>query len=602
MIGIFMTKNTVENRSQYLSLREILQNTAGELVDGIQALEVLSTMTEGEFLYVGSKLEDFYGRAAAMAEFSKSVAGLVSGDEIRLTMDGLRNLVDDLWAGSKNSEAMADVSLTKLKHILDLIEEVFLCLDDLERITRTLHMLGLSMIIQNATLASPVGSLHALGEDVRKLSAAIDEKAFQIAVETKGAAQSITSILSRLKGLQLTQQTKVDGILKKTQSGLSSLSEKYDFSAEITRDISEISATISGSVGNIVTSTQVHDITRQQFEGSARAFKDLLAALTAEGEDGGSPGEWERARRLVREVVHFCDSQGSSLFHAGDHFVSAAKEIIRNLKSLTGTVRTILGKTMAVMSAERSTSGSFLLRIESDLDSVRSALSALSETVQIGNEISGAIIVVARTAGKLSGFTDDVENIGDEIVLIALNAEVKAEGIGNEGRGLAVIAESVQRISVEAQNCIRGISRLLRSITSTADELSDGVVAAGGTVVPGEKKMSDGLRAFVESLRSVNGKLFAVLSKGEEFGRGLSSDIEEVSAAISVHESVDNVTAEIIANLQKIGSSAKRVLREDTGERRIYERVGEAKDPLHSERDGKAPGGSGEFGWNVELF
>lgn len=594
--------NIAEKRSLNPGFRQLLHNAGKELVDGVQALEVLSTMTEEEFLYVGSKLKDFHDRAAKMAELSKSATGLVSGDEIRRTMDGLRDLVEGVSAGLKNSESMAAVSLTKLRHIVDLIEEVYISLDDLERITRTLNMLGLSMIIQNATLTRPVRSLQVLGEDVRRLSAAIDQKASQIAAETKGAAESITNILSDLSSLQVAQQTKVAGILRKTQAGISSLSEKYDLSAGITLDISEISAEISRSIGNIVTSAQVHDITRQQFEGLAVAFRGILSTLTGSGEDDAWSDEAE-ARRLVDETVDFCDEQGSSLLHAKDHFVFAAREIIRNLKLLTRTVRAIRARTLEVMNTGSSNGDSFLLLIENDLDSVRSALAALSETVQIGNEISQAILVVARTTGRLSGFTDDVENIGDQIELIALNAEVKAEGLGQGGRGLAVIAESVQKISVEAQDCIRSISLLLRSITSSSDELSDAVVSTGETVVPREKKMSKGLRDFIDSLRSVNGKVFSVLSECEEFGLNLSTDIEEVSRAISVHESVDKVAGEILANLWKTASAGRKVMGGDSGKRSYFQgKAGNAEDLQSVEKDRLASCGPYEFGSNVELF
>lgn len=598
-----VTNNIIENRLSPGTFAEMKQNISREVVDGIQALEVLSTMTEDEFLHVGSRLEEFSRRAAAMAELSKSATSLVSGDEIRHTMDGLSALVESVRAGVDNSEAMTAASLTRLKSITELIEEVDPGLDDLGRVTRRLKMLGLSMIIQNATLKRPLESLRILGEDVRKLSEAIDEKASHIAGEVKTAAQSVTDTLSRLSSLQVTLQTKAAGILKKTRSGISSLSEKYALSAGITRDILEISVEISGSIGNIVTSTQAHDITRQQFESSAGVFNGLLAVLADEnGEDAGLSNEAEGDRRTLREIAHFCDRQSSLLLRARDHFVQAAGEVVRNLKSLIRTVLAIRGKTLEVMHTGSLSDSSFFLRLEGDLDSVMSALSALSETVEIGNEISRAIIVVARTAGRLSGFTDDVENIGDRVALIALNAEVKAEGMGQEGRGLTVIAESVQHVSSEAQTCIRGISDLLRSITSASDELGDAVVASADMSTPRSEELSNGLRGFIATLRSVNEKVFSVLGESEEFGRSLSDDIDKVSRSIRVHESVDKVTSEIIDNLQKTGSSVKRLMRVEFGERTDYEMADEAKDRSSVEGDSGIYENSGEFGNNVEFF
>lgn len=599
-----MTNNTAERSRPGPDLRETLLNAARDLVDGVRALEVLSGTTEDEFLRVGSRLEDFYGRAATVAELSRSAAGLVSGDDVRRTMDGLRDLAISVSAGSKNSEVMIDLSLSKLKHIADLTEDVHRGLDDLERVTRVLHMLGLSMMIQNASLTKPVRSLRALGEDVRKLSAAIDAKTSQIADETRTAAESIASILSRLRTLHLTRQKKVAAILKKMQRGLSSLSENYVLSSGVTGGISKVAAEVSVSIGNIVTSTQVHDITRQQFESSAREFRDLISTIGGVAGQGGKgrPDDVD-AGRLLAETVNFCDRQRSALRNARDHFVSAVRDITGNLKSLAGTVRTMLGKTLEVMGRGSSAGGSSLLRIEGDLDSVRSAFSALSETVEIGNEISEAIIVVARTAGRLAGFTDDVENIGDEIVLIALNAEIKAEIIGQEGRGLAVIAESVQKISVEAQDCIRRISHLLGSITSASDELSDAFISSGETAMPHEKEISKDLDDFIALLRSVNGRMFPVLGECEEIGRGLSADIEAMSGAINVHEYVENVAGKVLAGLLETASAAKEAMRGNgEGIRDLFESRREAEDLLSRRPAGPVHGGTPEFGGNVEFF
>lgn len=597
-----MTHDTTENGLMTLTLGDILRKADRELVDGIQALEVLSTMTEDEFLHVGSKLEDFYGRAARMAELSRSAAGLVSGEEIRQTMDGLKDLVGRVSSGLKHSEAMTEVSLPKLKHIVDLIDGIYDSLDDLETITRTLNMLGLSMIIQNATLTRPVGSLQALGEDVRQLSSAIDLKAAQIAEETREAAESITTILNRLGSLRLTQQTKVAGILKKTMSGISSLSEKYDLSARITGDISEISSTVWESIGNIVTSAQAHDIVRQQFEGSAEAFRKLRSELAADIEEAEPSSQGATALESAHKIAKFCETQSSQLILARNGFVSAAKKIILNLTSLSRTVKTIVEKSREVISAGNSGERSFLLLVESDIDSVRSALSALSETVQIGNEISGAIIVVIRTSGRLSGFTDDVENIGDRIALIALNAEVKAEGIGQEGRGLAVIAESIQRISVQAQDCIQGISDSLRSITEAADDLSEAVISTGEQAMPREDEMARGLRNYVDRLSHINEKMFSFLTEGEEFGQSLSDDIQTVTRTISVHESVTDVTDEILANLGDTGSAANKMIFECGEEDNFRERVREAKSLLSGEKTRPPAAGTSDLGNNVELF
>ncbi len=69
-----------------------------------------------------------------------------------------------------------------------------------------------------------------------------------------------------------------------------------------------------------------------------------------------------------------------------------------------------------------------------------------------------------KTVSEMSGFTRAIEYIGDEVELIALNAAVKADQIGEEGRAIGIVADEIQRISAKAQMHTSSIAAILKDV------------------------------------------------------------------------------------------------------------------------------------------
>jgi len=69
------------------------------------------------------------------------------------------------------------------------------------------------------------------------------------------------------------------------------------------------------------------------------------------------------------------------------------------------------------------------------------------------------------------GFVSSIEEVGSEIELIAINASIKAAHTGDEGKALGVLAQAIQRLSVEARERTRGVADVLRSVAEVSRDL-----------------------------------------------------------------------------------------------------------------------------------
>lgn len=165
----------------------------------------------------------------------------------------------------------------KLSGIVTTIDDTRLHLEALEQISRTLRVLGLSDALQSAALKRSGTEAKVLGPDIKALSLVVQEKSRSIGGNVAALGTFIQTTLARLRLLDENHQKKALVVLKTTMSGINALIPKRRFAASTLRDISAAAEDISKSIGNVVTSQQFHDITRQQFERTRNAFAAMSA-------------------------------------------------------------------------------------------------------------------------------------------------------------------------------------------------------------------------------------------------------------------------------------------------------------------------------------
>ncbi len=578
-----------------------LQEKGINIADCIQALEALCSLSEDEFVGIGSRLKEFHSRAVSITEISSLVANLLSGKEITATVEGLNAMMQKVSIYINQSEFRTRNSIATLQSITQDIKDIDDPMDKLREITKTLRVLGISAIIQNANLKKSDHEFRLLGEDVKKLSGVIAEKSKNIRDGIGSLGSIISSSAESLRLLSESQQKKAAVILKKSMSSVCNLNEKYNSAADCAQDISNRSVLIEGSINNIVTLLQSHDIVHQKLEGSKKAFSLMFGDLEKKYEEKQDAfNASAHTERYLREILNFCASQGALLKQIQDEFIIAVSSIIESLGIVVSHVEAMLNKIRQVVSAEGFSRESSLSEVEGDLLAITSMLSTLSESILMRKELSETIASVVNTTEKMSDYIYEIEDIRDDIEIIALNAAVKAERVGAEGKALSVIADSIQAVSSETETYTGSLSQILKSIASHAEKLSADI-SSDGTAFDNElHNVSEELKKSVEFLIEINEKIMANLSEVDSSGKTLSKNIEEVGGNIKVHMLLDSTVSEILLVLSNIKAAIRNVLPGDG--RDAYEMHPE---PLISTagKSGKKTGDKqGGFGDNVELF
>jgi methyl-accepting chemotaxis protein len=522
----------------------------------------LGKSTEGEFLSIGGKLQGFYQHAGEISKISSTVARLMSGEELGTVIEGFRNVTGRMkrleGESRRHTETLRDVlgNLAHLNHHVDGFHKTIL----------RLRVLCVSTSIESARLGDRDAGFEDLANEVGKLSSEIENRCFQLLESSESLRHLIGHTLSRVLDLETTQQTQAGIVLGKTMSSLESLLEKHGLSAAAAGQISTRYEAVSQRIGEIVTSMQFHDITRQRIEHVQQALAGLVthersADNGGRQKDGGFLFGWNPGRirlktpgehlRLVGDVSGL---QIAQLHHAREELVSAVNNILDNLSALANLVAEMARETSKMAGAADETGHSFLTGVEAGFSSVTSALKTYGEA---DHELSLAMNSVGGMLGEMSAHTGNIEAIGEKIKLIALNATVKACRIGDEGATLGVLAEAIHQLSVETRRRTENASEALRSITSASESLC-AAVNANGTVKGGELAfVGEALRTQLQTLQDVNQGIVSLLTRMNSDGCSLSEDIRKTIDGVGVHRHVEQVIGNVAAGLEEIAAFSR---------------------------------------------
>ena len=552
-------------------------------------LESLGKSTEGEFLSIGEKLQDFYQRAGDISKISSTVTRLMSGEELGTSIEGFRNVIDRM----KRLEGESRRNTKTLRDVLENIARLNLHVDGFGKTIRHLRVLSVSTRIESARLGDHNADFETLADEVGKLSLEIENRCFQLLGSSDSLSQLIGQTLAKVLDLETAQQTQAGIVFDKTMSTLESLMERHALSATGAGRISARYEAVSQRIGGIVSSMQFHDITRQRIEHVQQALAGLDPHEQSAGngkrhKDGGflfgfgrmRPRGTEEHLRLVGDVS---DLQIAQLHFAKEELVSAVNNILDNLSAIADLVAEMAQETFKMAGAADETGQSFLNGVEAGFSSVTSALKAYGEA---DRELSLATDSVGSMLGQMSAHTGNIEAIGEKIKLIALNAIVKVCHIGEEGATLGVLAEAVHQLSVETRKRTEKASEALRSITSASESLCAAVNADGKDKGCELASVGEALSAQLQTLQNVNQGIVSLLTQMNQDGCSLSDDIRKTVDGVHVHRRVDQVIRNVASGLGEIVAySRSKGSAEDQADRAERMAALEATYTMEAERE-----------------
>lgn len=500
----------------------------------INGLKSINTNTEKVFLDIGNNLTEYNSKSKLISEIAGTTSKSVSENVLDYGYNKLIKIIEDLNIYFSNSISNITSDKSELLNILNAIEKVTEEIKNFKKIVKHLRVLGISTKIEIARLGTDDKGFSSLVQNVDRLSEVIEIKAGNINQQANYLINEIIKTNLELEKLYKEQDRLSKNVLESATISLEEFKQQYEINKAFVENTFTKTKEITSHISNIVVSIQFHDITRQQIEHVEESFNHLLENINEE-------------KANIDEIIYdICELQVEQLNHSANEFGSAVQDIISKLAEIAKDFKDISVEAEKLYVSGHINGKTHLENVCTELHGITEAI---DKNIEIEQHLNTSINTSVNTVDDLAKFVQEIEDIGDEIEIIALNAIIKAAHVGNEGSALGILAESIQKLSIEAKEQSNAITTKLESVNAIAQSLR---VSLAGLDSRDEIITKNELEKIIENIldNEYNAKSqFIDLNKNI---KNIEKEIFTFANSINIHNKFVDSVYSIISEINKI--------------------------------------------------
>ncbi len=519
------------------------QDWTTQLSNISQGISEITQSTEQHFLDIGSKLQNYVEQAQQMARLSAEITSRMSGEQIQESIDGLQQILQKLKNHLSNLEQHFDSRSDVLTHYLDVTQRIASALEDFRMLVLNLSMLGFLTRVENAHISNTNSGFGTLAQDVKQLGVTIQDKSHQIIGVSGSLSQTIEQTFHGVNDLEQSRRSQAKNLLDTTIHNHQALANRVTNATQASLDVNNQTRDIARSINEIVSSMQFNDITRQQIEHVKEAIEAIIQNI-------GDLDDDEMAA-IIMKLVRL---QSAQLNQSKDELTGAVTNIIRDLQIIGNSVAAMIDNTSNVAWSSDTDGLAFMEEIDSGIGSI---IATLSSDAQEQDRIDATMNSVSGSVEDMSGFVDEIEMLGLQLQLIALNARIKAAHIGLEGVTLDTISGAIYELSKNSRKDTKELSKTLSDVTATAKDFNSRSRSEQQNLHQEVSQMMHDMQQMLSYLHHINDEVLELLTEMNITGNQLIENISTTTTSITIHKLMDEALSTNIDSLNEIADNAE---------------------------------------------
>jgi gas vesicle protein len=460
---------------------------------------------EPKFLKMGNVLQTFYTDLNALIGRVKDTTARMAGageenfPEKAAGLSGKARRILDRYC----SQAAAD--LESVDMLIGHLKTLHSACGLIDRIATNLRVVGINIGVEctrseaaRETFRVVAKEIVAFSESIVATGNQIREDAREACIHEENTREKISSGLTELQQLSRDAADVIHTAVGETNSCMAVAEEVFDDSG---RRFEEISC----QVEEIVTTIQFHDSMRQRLEHVAAALAEVGGQIV--GKPGLLGGTAAGVGRLgaAHDVMKVQTGQIQDVIGEIERVHGQGTTAFEKMKSEVA----LLVRSMASV-CDMTSKGSGTDPIVRLIASLRHLVSLIDRADELVVLIEESVTRTAGIAKRFSRHLQKLEKIGVDTHLKAINAIIKSDHLGNEGRTLEVLAQEMNVISRETDHFVISMKERLNQVSGFAENFHGASKneATGSRSVnrtgKGEKNVEGGGRQLSKSIEAIS--------------------------------------------------------------------------------------------------
>ncbi|MCY9660817.1 methyl-accepting chemotaxis protein [Paenibacillus chondroitinus] len=189
--------------------------------------------------------------------------------------------------------------------------------------------------------------------------------------------------------------------------------------------------------------------------------------------------------------------------------------------------------------------------VEKGRTSVESQGVGMKRNVEVTQQVSETIDMLARQAAGITNVTRSISEIAEQTNLLSLNASIEAARAGEHGRGFAVVAQEVRKLAEESTSLTREVFGFVKSIEQGIQEAIRSIQVNEDVVRKQTVLIDQTETVFAQIVDSV-GFISEEINRFAEESEQMLVSSEQIAAAM---ENISAITEESAAGTQEVSAS-----------------------------------------------
>lgn len=190
------------------------------------------------------------------------------------------------------------------------------------------------------------------------------------------------------------------------------------------------------------------------------------------------------------------------------------------------------------------------------LGSTRTQLQAIADEFEQSNREKTALIDTIRGlqdyTGELQAMTLSVRQIAEQTNLLALNAAIEAARAGEAGRGFAVVADEVRRLSRTSGEAGAQIAEKVNAVEQAMNETTAAAAGLGDADARNMALLHDTKDSLFAQFEGAVGRLTENARHLEEDNREVRRTIEAITVSLQFQDRVEQILEHVQSDLDRL--------------------------------------------------